>query len=589
MTSSNIKFKSGEIDTPAGKARLGQICGNIVSAAAGAPGNLVTRWQVSQDMFEGKAGASSIDLDTPASEREVNLVYPLVQEANDAISEQLLGTKPYCQVVPLNGDTKRADELEKGIQAICDTMQFGEQFREQIEQGFIRSIGLSHIPFTENGFEFNVIRPEDFFVYPQHKPGFESVQFAAHRVRMVRIEVEDKIRSGEFSNGVKFSKQKIKPDDAAMLAVDYTNLTNQGEEGSSIHSSVSDFDVVELLDCKIKVRVNGEPCWYRAVIDNGQSVVLLVEDWPYGELCEYVATYLSRDANQFYDATSLVFRLHNLQYAKSQFWAMTELGAEMESFPPVIGDLGLNKKDKPYKPGTIVHGVAAGSAQVIQGRANPQISSMMIPLIDEEAQKITKISKVGVGTEPGNITATASMQLGATQQRAEGSISDRAAVGLEAIWRLIIKKCKAHPVEVKKAYPFLDDGFFGAIEGLGESFSVQSVGRDPSVNPVYKRQALIDLYHLASEDPEHFDLSKIRKTIAESLDIPQDISDFWIDDETREKRKIAGAQWAVPQGAQGMAGGAVGIPQDGLGDQGNQPSGPVPPTGPNFVPQMAGQ
>jgi len=573
-STASVRFKKNELKNRKGWLRLGQICNDIINNAGGPPGDVADRWSVSVKMYDGEPGASGIDIATGAAKREVNIVAPNIDESIDAISEQNIGQKPYCQVVPLDGRAKRADTIEKGIQDICDSFEFGEFYRQVMKDALLRSVGIIHLPFSEEaGFSCSTVHPEDFRVYPQNKPGFEHVQFVAHVFRMVRIEIQDKVDSGDF----------IKPES---LSGGQTTVANLDADSQAVHSdaeggedtaawqtmgAAQDFDLIALWDCKIKVRCGTEAEWYRLIVHNSTGCVLCCEPWPYEDQSDYVAGYLDRDPKRWYSRVSLAYRLQNLQYAYSQFWACVELGTEMEAFPPIIGSLSLKNSITKLEPGMIVPSNGVDKVQIVNGRANPMISREMLALIKEEAQTITRIARTSLAGEPSqNTTATASMQIAAGQQRSEGGLADRASGAVEAVWELILSKCKAHPEEVAKVYPFLSDEFFEAIADC--EVKIIAAGRDPSVNPVVYRQALVDFKALASQNPEMWDVAAIDKKIAESLDLPFEVEDFV---RKNEQGTAAGlpADPGVPNNQ--------GLPPIGVGQPMPPVGGPGAPAGDN--------
>jgi len=561
MAESQITFSKAQLKTKDGRSRLAQLLSQlVVQSATGTV--LENRWKTCEDQYDATPNSSGSEIVNGVKDRPVNIVAPRIDAAEDAIAASNIGVKPYAQCLMEDTYKDSADALEKGLQEICDTERFGESYRQLIHDALIRGCGIVDIEFnTAAGkIEFTPIDPRSFRVYPNSTPWFDKTEFAAHQISITRAELQDLIAQKKLQKPNETDSDSIA---AAQFGAATEFIAPRADfDGDSISSPFYDFDIVQLWDCKIRLRVGKERTWFRVVYHYESQSVLMVEPWPYDGL-GYVICYLDIDYNRFYPNSSQAYRLCNLQHAYTDAWSMLSLGTEMEAFPAVMGTLGGADKNIKIEPGKIIPSTNP-QVQIITGRANPQIAAGVLPMLKNEADEIVRIARTGVSQEPvAGTTATAVQLASEGQKRAEGSLADRASLAIEQCWTRIIELCRAHPVELSEAYPGLKDKFY---LGLAQDCRVVATARASSANPAAQQQILADFWALVQAEPTLWDVKAVIKHIAESMNIEADLSQFWLGDRNgdltngQQTQQGGPLDMAAQQGDPGVPGNDTGQP-----------------------------
>lgn len=574
-----MNFPDGLTTKNAQDSLAASIC-NEIRAGQSARAGLAKRWMTNEKMYRNEPGASGNQIIEGVEPYHIPLVKPKLDRINGVVHHAITGVARYALVVTVNGDRDVADAAERDIQYLLQRANFAKHFWEALTITATTGRGLLRVRYVDGkGFEFKVVHPNDFIVYPAFTESIADAKTSAIRFGMVASEVKEKQRLKEFAKGA------------------VTPGWNPDEDPSGRNPSFDKVDTTETVDVddalvqlwefctKRSLKKDTPPTWFRGIVALDTNLLLSMEPLgaketayledgeaedrhvPYEKPWTFGLSYES-EYGKFWPSTSLAQHLQGLQQAYSDGFNILFGGSWSAAFPPVVISGGsLGEKVKDYRPGVIINSPTQISAQALPIQFNPNVLPQAMQLLEQVAESVVRIPAMATGQQlQSETTATEANFLAELQRQAEDQYTTYIAVGLKEVFEYVFDLYRIHHEDIKATFgPSINLQDASALNEYG--YEVEVNGRASGNSPNVIKEKLQFVLTLAKTFPElGLDPHKIGEQMLNTLELPFN----------------ANSIKAPPPNPSGM-GGITGQPGMGMGP--GIPTGP-PGFPPGAVPQL---
>jgi hypothetical protein len=555
------------------KALAERLCREI-EASDNAKGSLPDRWKLNRGIYNVEDDVVTVNVIDDVKPYAM----PLYRAKADRIADSVISTftkvEPYVQVLTSDYNTENetnADRYEDALMCLAKYSNFKRTFKRAFVECMNTDLGIMKVfPKTDEegsviGIESKRIKPEAMVGYPTYVSSFEECTTIGERFFKAIREVEQLQKDKIYYPGVvvKTSAQEL---------VDENQYSAKAEVDSSASlEDEYDLEPVKLYELITEEKIENEWVTVLCVVAYDTRELLSCQEYIY-PLRWYCTMRIDDEDDSLWPSNSVAQRVQGLSLAYSDGLSTLFIGSFATAFPiiTVNGTLG-GTKNKKWQPGMILEMPQGVEAKVLSTGFNPGALPMSLQKIEEMADAVMGVSRIGTGQGLPSETRQAAIEgIMSSDQTAKEGYSDAVAPAVQKYFQLLDLYLVTHFHELLAQYG-------GKLrvqspEEIPVDYKLEVTGQTSASNPNTLLQKLQMLMQMAAQPTSSLSPRKVEERISQTMDLPFDAKSLSKDEIDQLLAMIAyfdqngmpGAQIAM----QGLMMAAQQIEQEAMNDQG---------------------
>lgn len=495
--------------------QLAQTICQEIEASERAKGSLPLRWERNEKIYHVDPDVSALHVAEGMQAYNIPLYRQKADRVIGTVHSAITGLYPYVQALDDSAEGNNDEAVERGLQAMADDGDFATKFKQVLRLAVNTNLGTLRVrpELRTRAVTMDWIHPGNMMCYPSEHGEFREAKTVGHRFFKMRYRVEAEQRAGNY-----YEEEIFGGDDPNAHYQGRTNIRTE-----TTQAVAQDEEQVELWEVIHECDLKGDGNYrrYLCVVAKSQQKLLACQEYPYS-IPWYFDVRLDDAGGQVWPNDSLAQVMQGVQMAYSDIHTTLIHGSYMAAFPMVVVSGGaLPVKAKKYGPSTLIESPTDVRVQAIATAFNPGALPMEGQKLEEVADSVSGISRLGVSEAiPASTTATAAGGMLQAQQERKDQYTESVSPAVARIWEFLYELLAHHFEAVRRVLGsrFPASLTYGVV--MGRKFRFQVTGRNGASSPQSLLQKLQFLAMLTQNPQSSLDYTRIEERMLQALELP---------------------------------------------------------------------